>query len=155
VGTDVLAGRRLLILAGALSAGIALLHVACILIGPAAYRYFGAGERLASLAAAGSPVPALITAGIAAVFAVFGLYAFSGAGLVPRLPLLRTGLIAVGAVFTPRGLFLPLEIMAMLARPGAIPSRELVFSAVSLVIGLAYLGGATIEWRRPGRRTVV
>jgi hypothetical protein len=141
----------LLVLAGALSTGVALLHVACILVGPAAYRYFGAGERLATLAAAGSPVPALITAGIAAAFAVFGLYAFSGAGLVPRLPLLRPGLIAVGAVFTLRGLFLPLEILAMIARPGAIPSRELVFSAVSLVIGLAYLGGVAMAWRGLGR----
>jgi hypothetical protein len=149
------AGRRLLILAGALSVGVALLHVACILIGPAAYRYFGAGERLASLAAAGSPVPALITAGFAAVFAVCGLYAFSGAGLVSRLPLLRTGLIAVGAVYTLRGLFLPVEILAMIARPGSIASRELVFSAMSLVIGLAYLGGVAVAWRGLGRRAAV
>lgn len=149
------AGRRLLVLAGAPSAGVALLHVACILVGPAAYRYFGAGERLASLAAAGSPVPALITAGIAVVFAAFGLYAFSGAGLVPPLPLLRTGLIVMGVVYTLRGLFLPLEMMAMLARPGSIPSREPVFSAVSLVIGLAYLGGVAVVWRWLGRRAAV
>jgi hypothetical protein len=145
------AGRKLLILAGALSVGVALLHVACILVGPEAYRYFGAGERLASLAAAGSPVPALITAAFALVFMICGLYGFAGAGLAPRLPLLRTGLIAMGAVYALRGLFLPLEIRALLVKPGLIPSRELVFSAVSLVIGLAYLAGVMIHWRELGR----
>lgn len=34
--------------------GVAALHAATVVVGPAVYRYFGAGERMASLAAAGA-----------------------------------------------------------------------------------------------------
>lgn len=146
------AGRGALVVGGCLSLGIALLHVGCVIVGPAAYRYFGAGERLAALAAAGSPVPALVTLGIAVAFALFGLWALSGAGLAPRLILRRTGLVAIGAVFALRGLFLPLELRRLVLTPGSLPPRELVFSAVSLMVGLLYLIGTAAEWRALGAR---
>jgi hypothetical protein len=139
-------GRALLAVGGVLNLGVAALHVAMVIAGPAAYRYFGAG-RLASLAADGSPLPALITLPMAVVFAGCGLYALSGAGLAPRLPLLRTGLVTIGAVFTLRGLFLPLELHALARAPQALPPRQLVFSVVSLVIGLLYLAGTVATWR--------
>lgn len=75
-----------------------------IFVGAPGYRYFGAGEVIARLAEQGSPVPALVTLGVGAVFAVFAVRAFSGAGLVGRLPLLRSGLLVIGAIYTLRGL---------------------------------------------------
>jgi hypothetical protein len=148
----VTAGRGALLAGGVLCLGVAALHVGIVVAGPAAYRYFGAGERLAAPAAAGSPVPALITLGMTAVFAIMGLYALAGAGFLPRLPLLRAGLVLIGAVYTLRGLFLPLEIRRMLLAPGALPVRMLVFSAVSLTIGLLVLAGTMAQWRALGPR---
>ena len=46
--------RSWLIAAGVLNAGAALLHLACIIGGPAWYRFLGAGERMARLGATGS-----------------------------------------------------------------------------------------------------
>ncbi len=151
-------GRKSLVLGGCLSIGIALVHVSFPILGPPAYRYFGGGG-FATMAASGSPVPAIVSLVFAVLFAGCGLYAFAGAGLVPRLPLARTALVAIGAVYTLRGLFLPLEIRALLLMPGRVPPRLLVFSAVSLVTGLAYLVGVVREWRslsaaiRPSGRT--
>jgi hypothetical protein len=92
-------GRTLLIAAGLLSAGPAVLHLAIIAGGPAWYRAFGAGERMARMAEYGSSRPAVIAVCIAGVLAVWAAYAFSGAGLLRRLPLLRAGLVAISAIY--------------------------------------------------------
>ncbi len=72
--------NKLFLLAGGLLTGVAaLLHVAIILGGPDWYRFFGAGEGMARLAARGSIYPTILTAGIAAILGVWMLYALSGA----------------------------------------------------------------------------
>src|SRR5687768_9713323 len=93
-----------LVAGGALSAIAAAMHLAIIVGGPAWYRFFGAGERLAQAAERGSPMPAVVTMGIATVLAVWAAYAFSGAGLIPRLPLLRLGLVTISAIYLARAL---------------------------------------------------
>jgi len=138
-----------LTLAGWLSAAVAALHVVIIFFGAPAYRYFGAGEEMARQAEAGSAVPAALTLAIAAVFAVFALYAFSGAGRVRRLPLLRTGLVAISAIYLLRGLGLIPELIQLARDTATVPARYPVFSAVSLVIGLVYLVGTVSLLRAP------
>jgi hypothetical protein len=138
-----------LIGAGSLSAMIAVLHAIIIVVGPRAYSYFGAGE-LAPRAASGSPVPALITTGLVLVFGAWAWYAFAGAGLVRRPPLLWPGLWIIGAIYALRGLALLPEAAALWKGSAAIPTRYAVFSLVSLTAGLAYLAGS---WRaRESRR---
>ena len=132
---------------GVASAFIAVLHVLIVFWGGPAYRYFGAGEEMARLAEARSPIPALVTAGISIVFAVWAAYAFSGAGLVRRLPLLRTGLVLIGVVYVLRGLLLAPEVAARASgHQPAVPVREMVFSLVALLAGFAYLVGTRRAW---------
>jgi hypothetical protein len=132
---------------GVASAFIAALHVLIVIGGGPAYRYFGAGEHMARLAEAGSLIPALVTAGISAVFVVWAAYAFSGAGLLRRLPLLRTGLVVIGVVYLLRGLLLAPEVVARVSgSQPAVPVRELVFSLAALAAGLAYLLGTRSAW---------
>lgn len=137
------ASSRWLTIAAALSFGIALLHAAAIFMGPDAYAYLGAPE-LGRAEAAGSAVPDLMTAVLVVVFGAFGAYALSGAGRVRRLPLLRVGLAAIGAVFTLRGLAVFMEV-AQLGAGGA--PRMVVFSLVSLITGVAFLAGTLPRWR--------
>jgi hypothetical protein len=139
------ASSRWLTVAAVLCFVISLLHGAMIFMGPDAYAYFGA-PQLGRAEAAGSPVPDLMTAGLVLIFGAFGAYALSGAGRVRRLPLLRVGLAAIGAVFTLRGLFLFVEL-AGLATGAPIPPRMAVFSLVSLITGIAFLAGTLPRWR--------
>lgn len=60
-------GNPWLITAAVLSGTAALLQVGCTFFGAPWYRFFGAGEKMARMAEAGSPVPAMVTAGIAGV----------------------------------------------------------------------------------------
>ena len=53
------------------------------------YRIDGIMETLALRY--GAAIPYLLTVAIAFIFAVFGLYGLSGAGIIRRLPLLETG----------------------------------------------------------------
>ena len=142
-------------LAGALSAFVALLHLVIIFLGAPAYRYFGAGERMARLAEQGSFTPAAITLGLTLVFAVFSGYAFSGAGDLRRVPLLRTGLIGIGAIYTLRGLLLGPQLFWFFSGyRDAVPARQLLFSGVALLTGLAYLVGTRDAWAQLGGREV-
>lgn len=143
-----------LMLAGWLSTAVAALHVVIIFLGPPAYRYFGAGEDMARQAEAGSVMPAALTLAVTAVFAVFALYAFAGAGRLRRPPLLRTGLVVIAVIYTLRGLALIPELFQFARGSATVMPRQLVFSAVSLTIGLLYLAGTVLLWPRlrPARK---
>jgi hypothetical protein len=121
-----------------------LLHIGVIVGGPDWYRFFGAGEPLALAAERGSWIPHLVTTGIAAVLAIWAAYAFSGAGLIRRLPLLRTGLVVISAIYLARGamIFMP----DTFNRPDLSPEFMLWSSLIVLVYGLIYAVGTWRAW---------
>lgn len=132
-----------LLAGGALSAAASLAHLACIPGGPRWYAFFGAGKRMVRLAEQGAPSATLITLAIAAVLAVWSAYAFSGAGLLPRLPLLRLGLVAISAVYLIRAvIFVP----AVIVQTGHAGIFAWVSSAIVLVFGLTYAIGTWTAW---------
>lgn len=141
-------GRSFLAVGGALSAALALLHIVVIAIGPAGYRYFGAPDEFARMTEAGSFAPAVLTAVFALIFAAWAVYAFGGARLMPRPPMVRLGLVIIAGVYILRGLSAVPEALLLMRNPGAFPPRFLVFSIVSLVIGIFYALGARQAWRR-------
>ncbi|MBU1539478.1 MAG: hypothetical protein KKC29_04990 [Alphaproteobacteria bacterium] len=132
-----------LIVGGVLSAAASVLHLAVIVGGPDWYRFFGAGERMARLAEQGSWTPVVITVGIASVLAIWAAYAFSGGGLIPRLPLLRTALVLISAVYLLRGLVL---VPALVSNPGGVTPFVIWSSLIVLVYGLAYAIGTWTAW---------
>ena len=136
-------GRRWLILASILSALAAVLHVAVIVGGPSWYRFFGAGEAMARAAERGSFTPALVTLAIAVVLMVWAFYAFSGAGVIRRLPLVRTALVLISAIYLLRAFAL---LPILLLRPDIADSFTVVSSLVVFVYGLAYAIGTWISW---------
>ncbi len=127
-----------LLAGGVLSAIAAVLHLAIIAGGPAWYRFFGAGEAMAQLAARGSIRPTLITLGIATVLGIWSAYALSGAGLIGRLPLLRLGLIVITGIYLLRAFALPLMLRTM---PGRNAAFLVWSSAIVLVLGVVHAVG--------------
>lgn len=132
-----------LVVAGILSAIAALLHIAVIIGGPAWYRFFGAGERMAQMAERGELHPTLVTLGITGVLGVWALYAFAGAGLIRALPLMKPALAAITAVYLLRGLA-PIPIF--LFRPDMMNAFWIWSSLICLGFGLAYLIGTHAAW---------
>jgi hypothetical protein len=136
-------GSPALIAGGTLTAIAAVAHLACIFIGAPAYRFMGAGERMARAVEAGQRRPTLVTLAIAAVLLAWALYAFSGAGMIGPLPLTPFVLPAVSGVFLARAVGFPL-----LRR--RFPENSTAFwlwsSGICLVLGLLYAVGSLHVW---------
>lgn len=132
-----------LIAGGVLSAAAAVLHLAVIVGGGPWYRFFGAGEAMARAAERGSYMPALVTFGIATILCIWSAYAFSGARLIPRLPLLRTGLVVITTIYLARGLML---FPSLLFKPQLVDAFAVWSSLVVLVYGVAHAVGTWRAW---------
>ncbi len=133
----------LLIIAACLSAVAALLHVGIVLGGAPWYRFFGAGERMASACAAGRAYPAIVTICIAVVLAVWAAYALAGAGVIAPLPWLKAALVAITAVYLLRGF--AIVPLLLFARPKATPF--LIWSSLICIgYGAVHLAGVMQAW---------
>ena len=137
-----------LIVGGCLSLAASLLHLACIVGGPDWYRFFGAGEAMAQAAERGEAYPALVTLAIAVVLAIWGAYAFAGAGLIRRLPLMRTALVAITAIYLLRGA----ALIPALTVPAMSSPFNIWSSAIVLGYGLTYLVGTWRAWPSLSRK---
>ncbi|MDR6832836.1 MULTISPECIES: hypothetical protein [unclassified Sphingopyxis] len=136
-------GSTWLLIGGGLSVAAALLHIACIFGGPDWYRFFGAGEGMARAAARGDWAPTLITLAISAILLIWAAYAFSAAGMLPRLPLLRTGLVTITAIYLLRGLiFVPLHFW----RPQHTDGFAVWSSLIVFIYGTVYAVGTVKAW---------
>jgi hypothetical protein len=143
--------KDLLLAAGILSLALAVFQ-AVISLSPSWSLYFGAPAKLTA------NITALyVTGEIAAVlFAIFGLYAFSGAGVIRKLPLMRTILTAITGVYLFRGTLVIPQMLAsfnIIDMDGEIPIRMIIFSAVSLIIGIIYLFGVIGYWKKLGTKS--
>lgn len=146
-----------LILAAALSFGIAVFQ-AVISFVPEWCAAFGLGDELVS-----NPLLLLAAGlGMTLVFSACGFYALSGAGIIRRLPLLRTGLLLIGAVYLLRGLPIVLQILVVLnvlPSQGPVPAIYLMVFLVAFLTGLAFLIGLVVGWKQmkqlPGAAVIV
>ena len=124
------------------------LHIAILFGGPDWYAFFGAPAGLDEMAQSGNvraPISCLV---IASFLALLAPYAFSGAGVIRRLPFLRLGLASIAAVLILRGvLFIPLVVWRPRALSGVCDCRSvdafiIVTSALCLAMGVGYALGA-------------
>jgi hypothetical protein len=129
------------------TAGLSFFMAICqtvISLSPAAAAYFqappGLSENRLQLF--------LVGEGAALVFIIFGMYALSGAGSIPRLPLLRLGLIGISSLYLLRGLFFILTVFIILGiLEGEILIQGAISTLVFLVAGIAYAIWTVLNWR--------
>jgi hypothetical protein len=129
-------GAQALAIGAGLSAIAAVAHLECIVIGAPAYRFMGAGERMARAAEAAKMQPTLVTLAIAGVLLVWSGYALSGAGIIDRLPFTKLVLLAICSVYIARAVAFP---MLKAVFPGNSETFWLVSSGICLFIGLVIL----------------
>ncbi|TMP25619.1 hypothetical protein CWB99_20855 [Pseudoalteromonas rubra] len=125
-----------------------MLHLVCIWGGPDWYLAMGAGQAMADMAAAGDLYPTLVTAFIAVVLALWGVYAFSGAGAIIKLLFLKTVLVLITSVYLLRGvagLFAPFVTTSPMIQQNSI-TFWLVSSLICCVYGAFYLLGTSRLW---------
>ena len=129
---------RLLVSAGIIALAAAVWHVLCIWGGPGWFAFARAPQLIIDSAKQGTilaPVATLIVAGLMVACALF---AFSAAGLVPEVPLIKPALITIAALCI---------IRALIASPDFVTSAgldvwQIVASAVWLYVGVCFVFGA-------------
>lgn len=137
------AGTQALALGAALSAAAAAAHLACIAIGPPAYLFMGAGEKMARAVEAGRLRPTVVTLAITGLLLVWATYALSGAGLIVRLPFTKLALLGICTVFIGRAVAFPLLQPLF---PENSQTFWLVSSGICLLMGLVHLFGLVSLW---------
>ena len=134
-----------LIAGGVLSGLAALLHLGCIAFGAPWYRFLGAGEQMAQMDLAGHWYPTVATLVITTILLAWSLYAFSAAGVLRKLPLVRWVLCDITGVYLLRGVaFVPL----MPYFPGNSFTFWVMSSAICLAFGVVHLIGLRQVWSR-------
>jgi len=138
-----------LLLAGVLSAVAALLHIAIIVGGPTWYRLLGTGTAMESMVESGSITPAITTFLIALVLSGWAIYAFSGAGIIRRLPYLRPALVTIAVLYLVRGLLI---VPAYVFVPEVVDGYLQWTSLAVTLFGLSYAIGIGRSWKALGDR---
>lgn len=132
-----------LIIAGVFNALAAIIHIGCIYFGAPWYRFFGAGERMALLSEQGSIKPTLITIGITFVLSIWSMYAFSAAGVIFKLPLIRAVLILITLIYFVRGVA---GFFLINSPMGRSPEFWIWSSMICLSLGIVHLIGLKEQW---------
>ena len=92
-----------------------------------------------------APISCLV---IALILAILAAYAFSAAGLIRRLPLLRTGLVLMAIVLILRGvLFIPMILwfpgsLSRICECRSVDTFIVLTSLLCLAMGIGYALGA-------------
>lgn len=141
-----------LIWSGVAATVAGLLHIAAIFGGPAWYRLIGATESIIQMVERGHSYPIVVVVVAAMILFACASYAFSGAGLIPRLPLLRTGLVLItagmlihGIAFIPMVLLWP-EAMLIVYDGKGINTILIVTSVLCLAAAASYALGTRAAW---------
>lgn len=95
----------------------------------------------------------LLAAGVfvSLIVAMCGIYALSGAGLLRRLPFLRSGLLAIGCGFVFLGTSVIPQVLVLshgLPVSALMRLRLMSASFITVMTGLSYLGGLAFGWKR-------
>ena len=137
-------GSQALVVGASLSATAAVAHLVCIVIGGPAYRFMGAGERMARAAEAGKLRPVAVTLVVALILSVWSAYALSGAGVIASLPLTKVALVLICAAYLARAVAFPLLKPVF---PENSNTFWLVSSSICGLLGLVHLYGTVSLWQ--------
>lgn len=143
-----------LIWSGIAAVAAGVLHIATIFGGPSWYRLIGATEPIVQMASRGHFYPVIVCVVAAAVLFACASFAFSGAGLIRRLPLLRTALVLITVALLIHGIaFIPLVIwwphlMIGIYDGAGVNTILIVTSLICLGAGIGFALGARQAWER-------
>ena len=140
-----------LISGGIFSLAFAVFQVSAIFWPPEFVSYLGGPAKMQATNPLGYAALCVI---IGIMVAIAGFYAISGAGKIRHLPLLRTMLIFVTAIYLLRGLTFISDIIIIQKNPDKDLTHFLIFSLIAFCVGLVHLTGL-IKFFRFNRKKVL
>ena len=129
---------KFLVIGGVIAAATAIWHWLCIIGGPSWFVFARAPQAVVESARQGTLFAPISTLLVGALFMSCTAYAFSGAGLIRKIPLLNPALISISILCILRGLY----FMPYLLNSAKPDIWLLVSSLVWLFCGICFLLGS-------------
>jgi len=129
--------EKLLIAGGVIAAIASIWHLLMIIGGPSWYAFARAPDYIVTSARDGTLIAPVSAIAIAVLMFTCTIYSFSGAGLIRKIPLLKSALVTISLICLARGFiispaFYPVELLGV---------WHLVASSVWFFVGLCFLFG--------------
>ena len=128
---------KFLITSGIIAAATAVWHLLCIVGGPSWYAFARAPGIVINSAKQGTLLAPVSTVVIAGLMFTCTAYAFSGAGLIKKIPLLKSALVTIAFICLVRALS---TVPYLISSP--LDIWELVATSGWFFVGVCFLMGA-------------
>lgn len=132
---------KFLITGGVIAAATAVWHLLCIVGGPSWYAFARAPKVVVNSAKQGTLLAPASTVVIAGLMFTCTAYAFSGAGLIIKIPLLKSALVTIAFLCLARALLTVPYLMS-----SHLDIWELVASSGWFFVGVCFLIGASEQF---------
>ena len=134
---------KLLISAGIIASASAIWHLLCILGGPTWFMFARAPQQVIDSAQQGTLLAPVSTVVVASLMFACAVFAFSAAGLIRKVPLLKSALITIAVLCTLRGL---IAIPTFVNSTG-LDIWQIVASIIWLYVGICFIAGSIEQYR--------
>ncbi len=134
---------KLLISAGFLASASAIWHLLCIFGGPSWFEFARAPQQVIESAQQGTMLAPISTVFVASLMFACTIFAFSAAGLVRKVPQLKSALITIAVLCTLRGL---IAIPTFVTSSG-FDTWQIVASTVWFYVGICFIAGSIEQYR--------
>jgi hypothetical protein len=135
--------EKLLIVGGTIAGLAAIWHLLMIIGGPNWYAFARAPQYIVDSAKEGTFIAPVGAVAIAILMFTCAVYAFSGAGLIAKIPLLTLALSMISLICVARGLYIS-PLFFSIKRLGA---WHLVASATWFFVGICFFFGVIKQFR--------
>lgn len=140
---------KFLISAGIIASACAIWHLLCIVGGPRWFIFARAPQQIIDSAIQGTLVAPIGTLIVASLMFACSVFAFSAAGLIHKVILLKPALITIAILCTLRGV---IAIPTFITSSG-IDVWQVIASTVWLYVGMCFIGGS-IEQYKPNKTSI-
>lgn len=137
---------KLLMSAGVIASASAIWHLLCIWGGPSWFAFARAPQQVIDSAQQGTLLAPIGTVFIASLMFACTVFAFSAAGIIRKVPLLKPALITISLLCTLRGLI----AIPVLVTPTGLDVWEVIASSVWFYVGVCFIVG-TVEQYKLGK----
>jgi hypothetical protein len=134
---------KLLMSAGVIAAASAIWHLLCIVGGPSWFAFARAPQQIIDSAQQGTLLAPLGTIVVAALMFACTVFSFSAAGLIRKVPLLKSALMTISLLCIVRGLI----AIPILVTPTGLDIWEVIASSVWLYVGICFLAGSIEQYK--------
>jgi hypothetical protein len=134
---------KFLISAGVIASASAIWHLLCIFGGPSWFAFARAPQQIIESAQQGTMLAPIGTIIVATLMFACSVFAFSAAGIIRKVPLLKSALLTISLLCILRAL----SAIPTIATSNGLDVWQIVASAVWFYVGICFVTGSIKQYK--------